>query len=529
MDYLWIVVAFLFGFAVRQINLPPLVGYLLAGFALNAFGYSPDGSLNTLADLGVTLLLFTIGLKINIGTLIKPEVLFTAVSHTLIWCLLLLLFKWLLFVVLGFGLTSAMNMSTETALLIAFALSFSSTIGVIKLLEDQDELKTKHGKVAVGILVIQDILAVIFLAVATGQMPSVWALLLALAIPAKPLISRLINKAGHGELLPLTGFVLALGASEIFALVNIKADLGALCMGLLLANTNKATELYKSLIIFKDLFLVGFFLLIGLAALPTFEMLVTALSISMLLVVKFLLFWVLFLIFRMRPRNAFLSAVTLSSFSEFGLIVAKMAVSKEMLNDQWLVIIALAVTFSLIFTSIVSKYSHSIYARHKDFINSLQWPGHRVKLELNTTSHPKILIIGLGRVGTATYDSLAAAHPGDVLGIEADEDRAKRHQQSGRNVLIGDGEDADFWTEMDLSDTELIMLSTPSILEMQFIIEQIGLAGFTGKVACIARFEDERQELLSCGAHVVFSYFAEVGNGFAEEGKRLLGSNTAAT
>ncbi len=523
MDYLWIGVAFSFGFAVRQINLPPLVGYLLAGFALNAFGYVPDGSLNTLADLGVTLLLFTIGLKINISTLVKPEVLFTAVGHTLLWCLLLLVIKWLLFSAVGFGLAGVMGMSLESALLIAFALSFSSTIGVIKLLEDQDELKAKHGKVAVGVLVIQDIFAVIFLAVATGQVPTIWAALLVLFIPTKSLINRLINKAGHGELLPLTGFVLALAASEIFTLVNIKADLGALCMGLLLANTNKATELYKSLIIFKDLFLVGLFLLIGLAALPTLEMMLTAVSISMLLMIKFLLFWFFFILFRMRPRNAFLSAATLSSFSEFGLIVAKMAVSKDMLDDQWLVIIALAVTFSLIISSVVSKYSHLIYARHKEFINNLQWSPQRLKLELNTSNPVKILIIGLGRVGTATYDTLAKAHPGQVLGIEADEDRAQTHQDADREVIIGDGEDADFWAEIDLTETELIMLSTPSVLEMQFIIEQIGLSGFNGKIACIARFEDDRQELLKTGADVVFSYFTEVGNGFAEEGNRLLG------
>ncbi|ARN75824.1 cation:proton antiporter family protein [Oceanicoccus sagamiensis] len=528
MDYLWIVIAFFFGFAVKQINLPPLVGYLLAGFALNAFGYVPDGSLETLANLGVTLLLFTIGLKINISTLIKPEVLFTAIGHTLIWCLSLIAIKWLILVGLGFGLNSALNLPLETALLVAFALSFSSTIGVIKLLEDQDELKTKHGNVAVGILVIQDILAVIFLAVATGQIPTIWAALLLLFIPAKPLINRLVKKAGHGELLPLTGFVLALGASEIFALVNIKADLGALCMGILLANTHKATELYKSLIIFKDLFLVGFFLLIGLSALPTAEMLVTALSISTLLIFKFLLFWVLFLFFRMRPRNAFLSAITLSSFSEFGLIVVKMAVSKSMIDDEWLVIIALAVTFSLIISSIISKFSHSIYARHKVFINSLQWPGQQVTLVLNTSVHAKILVIGLGRVGTATYDSLAQTSPGSVIGIEADEDRAKRHQQAGREVITGDGEDADFWAAINLTDTELIMLSTPSVLEMMFIIEQIRLTDFKGKIVCIARFDDERQQLLDGGADVVFSYFAEVGNGFAEEGKRLLSNNATA-
>ena len=79
-------------------------------------------------------------------------------------------------------------------------------MGVIKILEDQDELKTRHGKVAVGVLVIQDLLAVLFLAAAAGKVPSVWALLLLLLIPARPLLSYIVSKVGHGELLPLAGF-----------------------------------------------------------------------------------------------------------------------------------------------------------------------------------------------------------------------------------------------------------------------------------------------------------------------------------
>jgi len=81
MDYLWIAVAFICGFLVKQIGLPPLVGYLAAGFGLHAIGIQPDASLETLADLGVTLLLFTIGLKLNIKSLFKTEVWAGASGH----------------------------------------------------------------------------------------------------------------------------------------------------------------------------------------------------------------------------------------------------------------------------------------------------------------------------------------------------------------------------------------------------------------------------------------------------------------
>lgn len=521
MDFAWILIAFLFGLAIRQVGLPPLVGYLLAGFALNAQGFVPQDGIRYLSDLGITLMLFTIGLKLDIRSLAKPEVLVAATGHCILWCLLGIA-KWALLAALGFGMHSLFDVDWQTALLIVFALSFSSTVGVIKLLEDQDEIKTRHGKVAVGVLVIQDVIAVLFMAIATAKLPSVWALLFLLLIPARPLFNKLLERVGHGELLPLSGFFLALGGAELFSLSNLKGDLGALLAGVLIAGYPKATELYKSLISFKDLFLIAFFLSIGFTALPTVEMLFTALGISLLLVLKFILFMLLFLYFRMRPRNAFLCAITLSNFSEFGLIVANMAVAQHWLSSEWLVVIALAVTFSLVISSVVSRYSHKLYARYNQAISRLQWRGELQEFHFKQPDAARILVVGLGRVGTATYDSFERSHPGAVLGVDADEERVLQHRREGRQVVFGDGEDVDFWAHLDLEKISLVMLAPPGIFELKSMIELLRNSSYTGKIACIVRFADEKQELLDCGADVVFNYFSEVGSGFAEEGKKLL-------
>ncbi|MDC3332632.1 cation:proton antiporter [bacterium] len=525
MDYLWIIIAFCCGFLVKQLGLPPLVGYLFAGFGLHALGFEADENLQTLADLGVTLMLFTIGLKLDIRSLIKPEVCVAAISHSFLWCLLVL-GKWLALGALGFGLTISLELSWETALLIALALSFSSTVGVIKLLEDQDELRTRHGKVAIGVLVIQDIIAVLFMAISMGEVPSLWAFALLLLIPLRPLLNTFMEKLGHGELLPLAGFFFALGGYQLFTSVNVKGDLGALLIGVLIAGYPKATEMYKSLTGLKDIFLIGFFLSIGFTALPTVEVLLTAAYISLLLIAKFVLFLALFLAVKMRPRNAFLCAITLSNFSEFGLIVANMAVQKDWISPDWLVIIALAVTLSFIVSGSIFKHSHALYARYKNLINRLQWRDDANQLTIDQPASTEIFVIGLGRVGSSTYDSLNACYPGKVLGVDADEVRVSNHVNAGRAVIMGDGEDADFWSKINLSNISLIMFSTPNIPEIQSMIEQVRASSFTGQIACIARFEDERQQLLKAGADAVFSYFSEVGAGFAEEGKKLLGPAT---
>ena len=105
MDFIWIFVAFLFGLSVRQIGLPPLVGYLVAGFSLNLLGFGSDASLQALADIGITIMLFTVGLKLNVRSLMRPEILLAATGHCAIWCGVVF-GKWLVLGALGLGMTT---------------------------------------------------------------------------------------------------------------------------------------------------------------------------------------------------------------------------------------------------------------------------------------------------------------------------------------------------------------------------------------------------------------------------------------
>ena len=122
-------------------------------------------------------------------------------------------------------------------------------------------MQAMHGRVAIGILIIQDIIAVVFITISTGKVPSLWALALFALILLRPLLFMIMDRCGHGELIPLFGLVaaLVLGA-EAFDQVGLKADLGALILGVLLARHGRAGEISDSLLSFKDLFLVGFFL-----------------------------------------------------------------------------------------------------------------------------------------------------------------------------------------------------------------------------------------------------------------------------
>lgn len=523
MDYLWVLVAFVFGFGVKQIGMPPLVGYLLAGFGLHALGVEPAESLEALAELGITLMLFTIGLKLDIRALVKKEVLVTSVSHTALWMVLGLAF---LLLVMALGTGQYYNLSLQSQLVIVFALSFSSTVCVVKMLEESSELKTRHGKTAIGILVLQDIIAVAFLVASTGKVPSVWALGL-FALPLlRPLINLVLNRAGHDELLPLVGFFLALGGAELFTLVNVKGDLGALVIGMLIASHSKSAELYKALMGFKDLFLIGFFLSIGFTALPTWDMTLTALGLTSLLLVKFLLFFFLLTRLGMSGRASYLASLALTNYSEFGLIVAHLGVANEWIPQDWLVIIALVMSFSFVLSSFAYRRAHLIYAYSKRWINHFEQPESHQGFE-----RPKgadVLIVGMGRVGKGAYVELEKRFGSRVYGIESDPERAAALRGEGLNVVAGDSDDLEFWQHACKGNIRLVMLALPSQIEMRSTLEMLNLAGYDGKVAAVARYDDERRELLNLGVDVAFNYYSEVGSGFAAESSHLLEDNPQA-
>lgn len=519
MNILWILFAFGCGFGVKQLGLPPLIGYLAAGFMLNAFGVQMTPGLNEIANLGVTLMLFTIGLKLNIKDLLKLEIWGGTLANSGLWTLL---FTGLTMFAGTLSAPYFSDLSLSSAALLAFALSFSSTVCVIKMLEESGESYTRHGRFAIGILVMQDVIAVVFLVLAEGTVPSSWALLLPGLLLVRPLFGKILNMSGHGELLILSGFIFAIGAYELFYLVNIKGDLGALLLGVLLSRHEKAAELSKALLNFKDIFLVGFFLSIGLVALPDVPMIITAVLLIPFLAVKLLMFYLIFVGLRLRARTASLSTLLLTNYSEFGLIVMVVGVQLGLIAEEWLVILALAISFSFVITCIVYHSVHSIYARYKHLL-------HRIEREpplpddiFEQPTGAEILIIGTGRVGLSAYNSLHTEYGDSVWGMDADHDRIAELKTQGMNVFEGDGESADLWEQLDVSRIELVLIATPATEDCRNISEQLRNVNYQGKIAAIARFEDDTAAMLDYGVDKVFNFFVEAGIGFAEDSMRLL-------
>lgn len=516
MEPLMIALAFAAGFAAQLVRLPPLIGFLAAGFVLNAMGFERSVALDTIANLGVTLLLFTIGLKLDVRTLLRGEVWAAATLHIVGSTLCL---ASLLFVLKVLGLAMASELGWTALVLLGFALSFSSTVFAVKVLEERSELGSLYGRIAIGILVMQDVMAVIYLSATSGQLPSIWALGLVLLWPAAKLMRALLDRVGHGDLQVLYGAFLALVMGySLFEAVGVKGDLGALVVGMLLASHPATAGLAKALFHLKELFLVGFFLSVGLGALPDLSMVGMALLLLVLLPLKSGLYFLVLMRFGLRTRTGVLATLTLTNYSEFGLIVAAIAAQAGWLSDAWLVVISLAVAGSFALAAPLNAASERIYAWLKGPLAQFEAASLLAADQPIPVEQVDAVVLGMGQIGSGAYLRLIEGHGLKVLGVDNNPDQLAKHLAAQRNVIQGDAVDSDFWDKLVISSSvKLVLLAMPGHAGNVYALSQLKNRAFGGRIAAIVKYPDEVAVLQRLGAHAVFHIYDEAGTAFADD------------
>ena len=511
MDAVVILVALVAGLIFRKFKYPPLLGYLLAGFVAHEMGIGSVEHIAPYADIGILLLLFTIGLKLNLKSLASPHVWGVASLHMIIAVVLTVP----VIMAAGFWMPALAIENTVATWTLAFALSFSSTVFAVKIFDERGENASLHANIAIGILIVQDIFAVCYLVFTSDKSIEPSAIIL-LALPLiRPSLLYLMRLTGHGELLVLFGVVAAIGAAELFELFNLKGGLGALLFGVLLGNTEKSNELYKNLLNLKDLFLIGFFLQIGYYGLPSIEMLFVAVTLALLIFLRPIIYYFLLVAFKLRARTSFLTGVALFNYSEFGLIVGAIAVSNGLLSAEWLTTLALAMSISFFIATPFNTRVHDLFSKNYNSFRRFEREQRLEEEMVPSLGDAKIAILGMGRVGLGAYHSLSEKYAGQIVGVDEKQSRLDEYKQDEINCIRGDASDYEFWNQTNLKDREKIFVCLSNHHENMYIVNLAKQLGYKNVLAVVSRFPDEQKELQEAGC-IAFNLYAEAGHGFAE-------------
>ncbi len=503
MELLWVGTAYLAGLITSRLYFPPLVGYLIAGYILHIAGVQANETLAHLADIGIELLLFTVGLKLKLRSLLRSEVLSVGGLHLLIVTAVSVL------VFFGFG------GHVSGGLVLGVSLAFSSTVLAVKVLEDSGELSTMYGRDVLSILILQDIVAIGLLAFADGKQPTPWALCLLLLPLLRPLAYRLLDVSRDDELKLLLGVSLALAGGMLAENVGISSDIGALLMGITLAGHIDIDDLSNKLWGLKETFLVAFFLQIGLTELPGYNEILQALALTTLLPLQGGLFFALFLLVGLRARTAFVSSLTLMTYSEFALITSNSVIEANLLPPVWESIIGLAVALSLAIAAPLNHFSHRLFSSLEPLLIRFERKvDHPDKLP-SSIGVAEWLVIGMGRTGISAYLAFSQQDT-RVLGFDADPTVLEKLLADGRRVVYGDAEDTELWEKLPLARIKGIILTMPEFEVRSSSIMQLKSHQFTGHIGTVCFHADEERELYRLGATFVIHPLIEAGKQLAE-------------
>ena len=503
MELLWVGTAYLTGLISSRLYLPPLVGYLMAGYMLNIVGIEANGTLKHLADIGIELLLITVGLKLKPSSLLRREVLSVGSLHLLIVTSI----STLVFFCVHGHITGG--------LVIGVSLAFSSTILAIKVLEDRGELSTLYGRDVLSILILQDIVAIGLLAVANNKQPSPWALCLLLLPFLRPLAYRLLNVSRDDELKLLLGISLAIAGGALAESVGISNDIGALLMGVMLAGHININDLANKLWGLKETFLVAFFLQIGLADLPGYNEILQALALISVLPLQGVLFFALFLLVGLRARTAFVSSLALMTYSEFALITANVVVEANLLPPAWESIIGLAVALSLAVAAPLNRFSHRLFSLLETALVRFERKVEHPDRLPSSIGGAEWLVVGMGRTGISAYIAFSQQDT-RVLGLDADPTVLENLLADGRRVFYGDAEDSALWENLPLEKIKGVILTMPEFEVRSSSIKQLKNLQFSGAIGTICFHAHEEGELYRLGATFVVHPFIEAGKQLTE-------------
>jgi Kef-type K+ transport system membrane component KefB len=516
-----LVVAAIVGMLALALRQPLIVAFIGVGVLVGpaGFGWVEGGTeLELLASLGIGILLFLVGLKLD------PQLIRTTGPVALATGLGQVAFTSLV----GFGIAIALGLGMQEAAYVAVALTFSSTIIIVKLLSDKRELDDLHGRIAVGFLIVQDIVVVIALIVITaigeaGSDDVATRLVLTLSRGAGFLITLLalmrwvlpwiVGKvARNKEMLVLFGVAWAIGLAAVGELLGFSVEVGAFLAGFSLASTPYREAIASRLVSLRDFLLLFFFIALG-AELQLDQIggrFGEALVFSLFVLIgNPLIVLVIMGAMRYRKRTAFLAGLTVAQISEFSLILVALGVRVGHIDESILGLVTMVGLITIGLSTYLILYSQQIFDRIGPMLSIFErrelHPGeqfHRVD-----EGNIDVILYGGGRHGQLIAQGLTERGE-RVLIVDLDPDALERCGRSGHDVIYGDAEDPEFLMSIPLDQAKWVVTTVRGLDVNLALLHGLRAAGYDGKVAFTAHDPLEADRLRREGVDVVIAPFA---------------------
>lgn len=508
-----IIVAAIGAFLAKAIKQPLIPAYIVGGVILGpVLGLiTNNNSIETLSVIGIAFLLFIVGLEMDFKKLKNVALVCTAGG----------LMQMAALFGLGFLIAFLFGFRSFDSLYLGLIIAFSSTMVVIKLLADKGEIETLHGRIIIGILLMEDVVAIFALSsiqnlghftfydIAISTLKGI-IVLIAAWVASKYILPYLFKFAARSqELLFLGALATCFFFSLMFSYLGFSIVIGAFSAGIALANTNYSIEIAGKIKSLKDFFSTIFFVSLGLQIVPGAikPMLpILAALIAVIIIVKPLLTITICSIFGYKKRPSFITAISLAQTSEFSLIIAMQGVLLGHISNAFFSMTVVLATATMLFTSYFIKFDNFLYEKIGPFFNFYSVFVRREETDY-AADHNDVALFGYNRIGYSVLKKLKAIGYRPII-VDYNPDIIKRLKNQRISCIYGDVGDSETLAKLGFHSMNLVISTVPDKLDNLLIIKKVRDVNNKAAIFATATNVDDALDLYDAGAdYVILPHF----------------------
>ncbi len=503
---------------IKLLKQPVIIGYILTGIIVSPYFLDvvqSEDAIATFAQIGVALLLFMVGLNMN------PKVIKDVGKVSLITGIGQVIFTSLI----GFFISIALGFSVIASIYISVALTFSSTIIIMKLLSDKGDVDTLYGRISVGFLIVQDLIAVMMLMAISSLSNdanflgkafetfviglSLFAFLIFIGLAFLPRITAYAAKSQEFLLLFSIGWALAL--ASLFNFFNFSIEIGSLLAGVVLSISPYRYEIMSKMRPLRDFFVIMFFVLLGsqmvFESISRFVFPIIIFSLFILvgnpLIVMVLMGWLGY-----TKRNGFLAGLTVAQISEFSLILVALGVKVGHLSAEILSMVTVIGLITMTGSTYFIIYSNRIYPLISKYLSVFERKGIKVdESKYDRTKDYDLVLFGYNRIGYSLLESFKRLRK-KFLVVDYNPDITKSLKNRNVDCIYGDASDSELLQGLDLHKARMVISTIPDLETNTLLIRHIrGLS--KGSIIIVAAHQiDDAIQLYETGAsYVIMPHF----------------------